>query len=104
MVKKREGWEEIESELPEIWNPSEEGEELEGYVTEKDEGLYGVYVVIKTADTDELIQTPAHKILQRKLEEIEEGDYVKIRYEGRIRTSRGRRAESYRVYRKKEVR
>ena len=88
---------EIVDERPEIWLPEREGEILEGEIVEIREGEYGIYAMVKEKTSGLLLRTPAHKLLQSKLNRLSEGDYIRIIYQGSIRTTSGRRAENYKV-------
>ena len=88
---------EIVDERPEIWLPEREGEVLEGEIVEIREGEYGIYAMVKEKASGLLLRTPAHKLLQSKLSKLSKGDYIRIIYQGSIRTISGRRAENYKV-------
>lgn len=49
----------------------------------------------------ETIQTPAHKILQSRIDKIEVGDFIRIVYEGVTKTQSGRKVNDYRLLKKK---
>ena len=96
--EEEEEWEEIGS-YSEIWRASKAGEVLEGGIVEIRDGTYGTEAIIENK-TGARLQTPAHVILQRKIEQLAVGDWVKILYQGRRVTLSGRRVEDYRVMRK----
>ena len=102
-------WEESNMNFPKLWKPSQTGEWLIGEVKEKNEGFYGTYAIIEltydctitlngelqNVEAGEKIQTPAHKNLQRLLENADVNDVVFIRYKGLQKTRTGRVMESY---------
>ena len=65
------------------WIPQEEGEVLQGTVTDVfTEGRsYGPQWQIKKADGEEVL-TPSHKVLQNRLSRATEGSKVRIVYKG----------------------
>jgi len=81
-----------------LWKPSEPGESLVGIVTSKFESVYGPALSVKTR-SGALYQTPAHQSLIKRIEKIQPGDTIRILYEGKVRTSKGFIAASYRVFR-----
>jgi len=85
-----------------IWLPDTEGETLEGEVIEVAEGQYGIYASIKNVEDGRAMQTPAHKVLQSRVELVSSGDFVKIIYWGKSRTQTGREVNSYRLLKKKD--
>jgi len=92
--------EEVGGEFADYWHPEIKHDELKGVVMAIGESEFGIYCDIETED-GLTFRTPAHKILQNRLQKLQEGDYVRIVYEGRIRTKSGRWAENYRVFRRK---
>ena len=94
--------EEIEdnTDFPDIWKPTIEGEEIKGEVVDIDETKYGVHLILEDKKTKERIQTPAHMLLQRKLTPILLGDVVRIVYAGVVVFPTGKKpANDYKVYR-----
>jgi len=81
-----------------LWKPAEPGESLTGTVLAKFDSLYGLALKIKTEDGAEY-QTPAHQSLIKRIAKVEPGDFIRIVYQGRVRTSKGMLAASYRVFR-----
>ena len=81
-----------------LWKPSEPGESLVGIVISKFESVYGPALSVKTR-SGALYQTPAHQSLIKRIEKIQPGDTIRILYEGKVRTSKGFIAASYRVFR-----
>lgn len=94
-----EGFEEVEPDWHDIWVPEEKGDSLSGSVLDIQEGAYGIEAILETAD-GEIIRTPAHKILQSRIEKIAVGDFVRIVYLGTNRTKGGRKVNDYRLLRK----
>jgi len=92
--------EEVGGEFVDFWHPETKHDELRGVVISIGESEFGIYADIETEE-GLTFRTPAHKILQNRLEKLQEGDFVRIVYEGRIRTKSGRWAENYRVFRRK---
>lgn len=74
------GWVKIETEY-EFWKPSKEGEELVGVVERVLNGNFGNQYVIKT-DDERSVLTPSHKVLQNRMIEILEGDFVRLVFIG----------------------
>lgn len=101
-AKKKEAWEEVEPELPNIWLPEEPGATLVGVITALDEGEYGLFALITTKARDE-IQTPAHAYLQSRLKNCVEGDVIKIVYKGEIKGRGKRPTRDYAVYKYKPL-
>lgn len=95
-----EEFEEVVPDLQNIWLPTEKGDSLVGEAVEISEGQYGIYAIIKMED-GETIQTPAHKILQSRIDKIEVGDFIRIVYEGVTKTQSGRKVNDYRLLKKK---
>jgi len=95
-------WDEIVPEPPNIWLPDEIGEELVGEIIEIDEGEYGIYAKIDTGEGEE-IQTPAHKILQSRIELCEVGDLVRIVYRGEVLSKTRRKTRDYALFIKKRA-
>ena len=81
-----------------LWKPSEPGESLVGVVISKFDSVYGPALSVKTR-SGALYQTPAHQSLIKRIEKIQPGDTIRILYEGKVRTSKGFIAASYRVFR-----
>ena len=102
---KEEEEEEIEDTgFPEIWKPEKEGEEIKGIVVVREEGQYGLHLVIKEAKTEERMQTPAHMLLQRKLMPILTGDIIRIVYAGQVTFPTGKKpANDYKVFRSRKL-
>jgi hypothetical protein len=64
-----------------IWKPANEGDVLEGeVVSQKDHQSYGRAWGIKTDEGE--INTPAHKVLQNRMESVKIGDKVRITFVG----------------------
>jgi len=95
------GWEEIESPESNILKPTAIGAGILAKILEIREGTYGIEAVLNVKGMDEPKVTPAHKILQGKLEQLQVGDIVKITYLGQITTGTLKKAENYRVVRKR---
>ena len=87
-----------------IWNPAvdgKEGDELIGEVVALEEGIYGIQAQIKAPD-DEIITTPAHKVLQSALAKLSVGDVVRITFTGAYKVkASGLYAKTYKVARRK---
>ena len=98
-LKEKDEWEEIGRYL-EIWRPTKIGATLEGEIVEIRDGIYGTEAIIQD-QVGVRAQTPAHVILQRKIEQLETGDWVKISYLGRRMTASGRKVEDYQVLRRR---
>jgi len=93
-------WEEVEPERQQIWQPAQVGDFLIGHIIALNEGLFGLYAIVKNSAGGE-IQTPAHKLLQSRLRRCKEGDMVKIIYKGQIQVKSGRLAANYVMYRQR---
>lgn len=74
----KENWKKLEANY---WKPEIEGEELVGKVASIKSGQFGKQYVIDVDDGTQ-ITTPSHKVLQNRMESIEEGDVVKIVFTG----------------------
>jgi hypothetical protein len=73
-------WEEI-GQLK-IWKPAKENEVLEGKVASvKEQSSFGKSWTIVDAEGEE-VQTPAHKVLQNRMENCKVGDHVRITFLG----------------------
>jgi len=94
-----EGFEEVVPDLHDIWIPEKRGDSLSGLVLDIQESSYGIEATLETVD-GEVIKTPAHKILQSRIEKIAVGDFVRIIYLGVTRTKGGRKVNDYRLLRK----
>lgn len=73
-----EEWIKQESNI-DIWLPGREGDELTGVVKKITEGNYGKQYVVLKKDNSE-VTTPSHKVLQNRMQEVKEGNVVKIVY------------------------
>jgi len=60
------------------WNAEKKGDTLEGKVTAKSDGEYGIQYTIETKDGE--FVTPSHKVLQNRMVKANIGDKVKIVY------------------------
>lgn len=94
-------FEEVTSDFANIWMPQESGDTLRGTVKKISEGIYGIYAQIEELGSGENVQTPAHKILQTRIEKLNPGDFVKIVYKGETKTQGGRNVNDYQVFRRK---
>lgn len=65
----------------EMWMPEKEGDQLEGVVIQKEDGLYGLQLRLETSPGVTQI-TPSHKVLQARLDSINIGDRIRITYKG----------------------
>jgi len=100
-ANEEEEFDEVVPGFADIWLPTERGDSISGEVQEVSEGNYGIYAMISDAGTGEMIQSPAHKILQSRIEMVSPGDFVRIVYLGKSRTKTGRDVNSYRLLKKK---
>lgn len=67
-----------------MWQPKEENEELKGEVVKFLEGTptnFGPQWEIKD-ENDNIVRTPSHKVLQARMGDIKEGDFVRIVFTG----------------------
>jgi hypothetical protein len=67
-----------------LWQPKEVNEELRGEVVKAIEGTatnFGPQWEIKD-ENDEVLRTPSHKVLQARMGDIKEGDFVRIVFTG----------------------
>lgn len=83
-----------------LWTPVKEGERVSGVVVEILEGRYGSTYIIADSDGNRH-QTPAHKVLQRKLETVEISDIIGIEYLGTTPSAEGNPTTLYKVWHKK---
>lgn len=93
------GYEEIELTELNIWVPTTIGETILAKILEIREGSYGTEATMKVKGQEDEVITPAHKLLQNKIEQLQEGDIVKIVYQGRHVAGTGRKVHDYRVLR-----
>jgi hypothetical protein len=104
-LEDEEGWEELEADemkltIDEFWKP-EEGDEIKGiflerrkFTTEDDLEFYTI--VIQT--NDGIYGVTENKFLKQRLEDIKEGDGIKIKYLGKVKMKTGRfKYKSYAV-------
>lgn len=91
--------EEVLPDLFNIWLPKVEGETLIGEVVEVGEMQFGITAQVKKPD-GEIVQTPAHKILQSRIEKVTPGDHIKIVYLGMTKTQGGRDVNNYQLFKK----
>ena len=97
MAQKNTGWKEIDTPPSPFWVPQEKGEEIEGSFQGFRDGEYGKNGVIKT-DRDTYRYLPSNVLLNSKLEQIPEGTWIKVVYQGFTKLPSGRRAKDFRVY------
>jgi len=86
-------WKEIGGEVKTL----EQGEEIVGELVNVSESAYSNIYTLKMEDGKE-VKIFGSAMLDRKMEEVLTGTLVKIRYEGGIKTRRGRTAKFYRVW------
>jgi hypothetical protein len=72
-------WEEVQGESG-WWNPTKEGEKIEGYIKDLVEKDFGIQATISNVGVPD-ITTPSHRVLQNKLKSCKLGDYVQITFE-----------------------
>ena len=72
-------YKEIGNELANFWLPKKANEQLEGTIKQIKDGRYGKFYIITLKDGEE-IATPSHKVLQGRMQEVAEGDKVRITY------------------------
>lgn len=89
-------WKEIELKN-EMWKPEKEGDTLQGVVIDIEKNQYGNSYVITTEDGEEF-KTPAHKILQKLMEDIKKGQVVKIEFKEEKDTNKGNPLQIYKVF------
>ena len=89
------GYEEFESEF---WNP-QEGEEIEGEVVAVQKGQYGKwFLVIETEETTYITTQCAKLSRLIRARDIEEGDYVKLIYNGKVVLDSGFESHDYQLF------
>ena len=89
------GYEEFESEF---WNP-EAGEEIEGEVVAVKKGESGKwFLVLETEDTTYITTQCAKLSRLIRARDIEEGDYVKLVYNGKKPTEGGFESHDYQLF------
>ncbi len=82
----------------EFWNP-EVGETIEGEVVVVKKGEYGKwFLVVETEDTTYITTQCAKLSRLIKARDIEEGDYVKLEYCGKVLTDSGYETHDYRLW------
>ena len=94
------GWDEIELSELNIWMPTTIDETILAKIIEIREGTYGIEAAMRVKGQEEEVITPAHKLLQDKIEQLQEGDIVKITYLGQHVATSGRKVRDYRVLRR----
>ena len=60
-----------------LWKPTSIGTQIKGKILQIEEWEYGIQALIRTPDGYEIL-LPAHQNLQRKLKQIQEGDYIRV--------------------------
>lgn len=86
-----------------FWKPEEKGEELVGTVSHIEEGEFGTNYTVTDEAGEEHI-TPAHTVLLDRMQEVVEGDTVRIVYLGMGVAKKGRNpANLYEVFIGREV-
>ena len=68
-------WEEVKA--GNYWNPSKEGEEVEGAIISMSDGVFGKEVTIELSDKKTLV-LPNHTVLQTRIKNCKIGDYIKV--------------------------
>lgn len=92
-------WNELKGE---VWSPEEEGEAVEGVIIDKAEGQWGITCTIENKESGINIKTPAHTILQERLEKCNIGDRVRIEYKGSKDSKKGNPVQIYKVFKWEE--
>jgi len=97
--KKSSEW--VEQEASAYWNPTTEGEEVIGEITDMKKGEFGETFTIRKDDGSE-IKTPSHSVLQDRMSRLDIGDRVKIVFKGEGEAKKGKNAPKlYEVFSKK---
>jgi hypothetical protein len=68
----------------ERWSPEKIGDQIEGKLSEKRPGMYGMMCFIENEDGT--LMLPNHKVLQNRLEAVEVGKKIKVVYDGQLPT------------------
>lgn len=101
-VKINDEWIEVKDDF---WSPEELEDSVEGVIVDvKEHQSYGKQwnIVNKKKNLD--ILTPYHKALQRLMEKVSVGDYIKIIYKGSKPTNKGNPVEIYSLWLKPQKR
>jgi hypothetical protein len=67
------------------WNFENEGDQIEGDLIRFEEGKYGQQAVLKCPSGEEFV-LPSLKVLETKFNQIEVGAYVRVTYQGEIKS------------------
>lgn len=93
------------SDYPDFWEPEDEGDTLEGIVTNRQDNPWApadeedpkqmLYVATENGE----YSTRTHTVLSNLIKDqgVEEGDYVRIEYTGEHTTDRGQTAKDYMI-------
>lgn len=75
---------EVGSELPEVWKPEKEGDQIEGTYIKKQENVGKNKANLYTLETDEGERKAiwGSTVLDDKMSEVEIGDLIRITYQG----------------------
>ena len=65
-----------------LWQPKEEGEEIEGQIISVTESKFGGFQYGIKKEDGTSVMTPSHKVLQNRLSDAKTGTMVKIVYLG----------------------
>ena len=77
-MNENENWEEVKA--GSYWDPSNEGESVEGVIISMDDEKFGLKVTIEQADKKPLV-LPSHAVLQSRIKNCKVGDLVKVIFE-----------------------
>lgn len=80
------------------WKPVDVEDFIEGEVVEIAKGQYGWEYTLKL-DNDELVKTPNHTVLNKRMELTQVGDCVKVVYKGEKDTGKGNPLQLYKLLR-----
>jgi hypothetical protein len=70
-------WSEVED--SNFWEPKKENDEIQGVIISKENGDYGIKVIIETSDKKQVV-LPSHKVLQNRLQGTKPGDLIRVVY------------------------
>lgn len=91
-------WQESRGDL---WTPDVEGDSVEGVIVNQENGEFGRQVIIE-CEPGKVIKTPAHKVLQQRLECFSVGDRIRIEYCGSKQSKKGNDMHIYKLFEWKE--
>ena len=82
-----EKWESVE---PELWKPEEEGDQVEGVLLNKEEGVGVNESKLYQLETKDGIKNVwGSTVLDNRMKLVNVGDYIKIRFDGFVKNKKG---------------